>query len=196
MLRNSALERAASELANFHAPWGVASGWALDLFVGQQSRAHADVDIAVLRADQRQLRPQLIGRVEKVVEGRLADWTPAEVLALPTHEVHVTWPDGYHLEFLLNERNRETNEWVFRRDGRVRRPMRTAFVRAPIPYLAPEIVLLYKSKVPAPKDDADFRFVVSHLDSDRRSWLRQALDMIAPGHPWAIALAGSNGRHL
>ena len=193
---NVALERAASELSGFHAPWGVAGGWALDLFVGEQSRAHADVDIAVLRADQQQLRSQLTGHVEKVVEGQLADWTPAEVLTLPTHEVHVTWPDGYHLEVLMNEQNRETNEWVFRRDARVRRPMRAAFVLAPIPYLAPEIVLLYKSKDPAVKDNADFRFVFSHLDSDRRAWLRQALNMTAPGHPWATALSGSDGRQL
>ncbi len=32
-------------------PWAVAGGWALDLFAGTISRAHADLEITVPRAD-------------------------------------------------------------------------------------------------------------------------------------------------
>lgn len=187
---NSSLERAVSLMRNFHAAWGIAGGWALDLFIGQESRPHADIDIAILRADQRQLRTQLSGRVEKVVEGQLVHWSPTEVLTPPVHEVHVTWPDGYHLEFLLNEQDVETDEWVFRRDSRIRRPLAAAFAASGVPYLAPEIALLYKAKAPAAKDDADFRAVLSHLQDDQRSWLRQALELTAPGHRWASFLSG------
>ncbi len=186
---NSALERAVSVMRGFHAPWGIAGGWALDLFIGRESRSHVDIDIAVLRADQGQLRSQVSGRVEKVVERQLAEWSPTEVLELPAHEVHVRWPDGYHLEFLLNEQDRETGEWVFRRDARIRRPLAAAFVQGRLPYLAPEIVLLYKAKAPSAKDDADFRATLPHLQSDRRSWLRQSLDVTAPGHHWASILS-------
>jgi hypothetical protein len=186
---NSALERTVSVMRNFHAPWGIAGGWALDLFVGRELRPHADIDVAVLRADQLHLRAQLSGRVEKVVAHQLAEWSPTEVLALPVHEVHVTWPDGYQLEFLLNEQDRATNEWVFRRDPRIRRPMPAVFVSSRVPYLAPEIVLLYKAKAPAAKDIEDFCAVVPHLRNDQRVWLRDALDMAAPGHPWASALS-------
>lgn len=178
-------------MRNFQAPWAVAGGWALDLFVGRELRPHADIDIAILRADQRQLRAQLSGRVEKIVDHQRAEWLPAEELAPPIHEVHVTWPDGYALEFLLNECDPETNQWVFRRDGRIRRPMSAAFVMSRTPYLAPEIVLLYKSKAPQAKDHADFRTVLPHLGSDQRIWLREALDLSAPGHDWANVLAGS-----
>jgi hypothetical protein len=123
---NSVLERAVSLMRDFHAPWAIAGGWALDLFVGRESRSHADIDIAILRADQRQLRAQMSGRVEKLVEGKLAEWSPTEELTMPVHEVHATWPDGYQLEFLLNEQDRETREWVFRRDRRIRRSLAAA----------------------------------------------------------------------
>jgi len=176
-------------MRNFHAPWAIAGGWALDLFIGRESRSHADVDIAILRADQRRLRAQLSGRVEKVVDGQLAEWSPSEELILPVHELHVTWPDDYELEFLLNEYDPITREWVFRRDGRIRRPLAAAFVTGRIPYLAPEIVLLYKSKTPATKDDADFLTVLSHLRDEQRSWLRDALDVTAPGHNWVSILS-------
>src|SRR2546425_12898969 len=32
-------------------PWWVAGGWALDLYTGEQSRAHEDLDVGVLRAN-------------------------------------------------------------------------------------------------------------------------------------------------
>ena len=186
---NSDLERAVSLMRDFHAPWAIAGGWALDLFIGRESRSHADIDIAILRGDQRQLRAQISGRVEKVVEGQLAEWSPTEELTMPVHEVHATWPDGYQLEFLLNEQDGETREWVFRRDRRIRRSVAAAFVTGRVPYLAPEIVLLYKAKAPAAKDDADFLAVWSHLHDEQRWWLRQALDVTAPGHHWARILS-------
>ena len=72
---------------------GLAGGWALDLFIGRESRVHGDIDIAILRSDQQLLRSRLSGRVEKVVEGQLAEWSPTEVLMPPIHEMHVTWPE-------------------------------------------------------------------------------------------------------
>jgi hypothetical protein len=47
--------RLSSLMCSFHAPWWVAGGRALDFWMGRQTRAHQDVDVAVLRADQKQL---------------------------------------------------------------------------------------------------------------------------------------------
>src|SRR5580693_8045658 len=33
------------------APWWIAGGWAMDLFLGSQTRQHNDLDIGVLRRD-------------------------------------------------------------------------------------------------------------------------------------------------
>jgi hypothetical protein len=55
--------------------------------------------------------------------------------------------------------------------------------------LAPEIVLLFKSKAPRPVDEHDFRVAQPLLDSEARAWLSAVLERTAPGHPWATVLA-------
>lgn len=51
-----------------------------------------------------------------------------------------------------------------------------------LPYLAPELQLLYKSNDVRPKDDADAAIVIGLLDPERRGWLAAHLPA---GHPWA-----------
>src|SRR5947209_14473559 len=46
-------------LAEYHAPWAVAGGWALDLFLSRATRAHTDIDVAIWRSDQATLRSAL-----------------------------------------------------------------------------------------------------------------------------------------
>jgi hypothetical protein len=54
--------------------------------------------------------------------------------------------------------------------------------------LAPEIQLLYKCKGLRPKDQADFETVLPALDAARRGWLRSAIAVLSPAHPWLMAL--------
>jgi hypothetical protein len=178
-------------MRDFRGPWGFAGGWAIDLFLGVETRPHADVDIAILRDDQAALHRVLAGaRIEKVIDHTLVAWSPDETLALPIHEIHASWPDGLHLEFLLNERR--GGEWAFRRDERVRLPIERAFLsRDAMPFLTPEIALLYKSKGTAAKDDGDFHQALPHLGDERRAWLRDALARTMPDHHWVAALAES-----
>ena len=188
---NSGLERAAAIMRDFPGPWGVAGGWAIDLFLQRESRPHSDIDVALLHGDQQHLRSRIPaeGR-QKVVERRVSAWRDGEVLEPPLHEVHATWPDGYRLEFLLNDHDRERRHWLFRRDHRVSRPLVETFMRLDgVPYLAPEIVLLYKSKAPRAEDDADLAATLPHLGAVRRRWLREALSMTAPGHRWVETVA-------
>jgi hypothetical protein len=76
------------------------------------------------------------------------------------------------LEVLLNER--EANAFVFRRDSRVVASIDRTFIQSNsgIPVLAPEIVLLYKSKrAVEPKEQLDFSNMLNALDTERRQWL-------------------------
>ncbi|HEV2736058.1 MAG TPA: hypothetical protein VGV85_14520, partial [Longimicrobiaceae bacterium] len=50
------LDAVAAAMRGFGAPWCVAGGWALDLFLGRATRPHADVDLALFRDDQARLR--------------------------------------------------------------------------------------------------------------------------------------------
>jgi hypothetical protein len=60
-----------------------------------------------------------------------------------------------------------------------------------VPFLRPEIVLLYKASEPSPKNDADFAAVRSHLTQTASQWLREALEVIDPRHPWVPHLQSS-----
>jgi hypothetical protein len=188
---NELLIRVAMLMRPFNGMWGVAGGWAIDLSIGRQTRTHADIDVAILRDDQRPLR-ELLGDadVAQVVDGQLVPCGAEERLELPIHEIHAKWPDHFRVEFLLNERDRAADEWVFRRDARVRRALDVAFVRGRyLPYLAPELVLLFKSNDPSPKNDADFATVRPRLSVEQCSWLAGALATAQPTHRWIAQLS-------
>ena len=175
----------------FDRPWFIAGGWAIDLFLGEVTRTHADVDVAILRRDQRAVRDALPAwEFEKVVEGRREPWREGEWLNLPVHEIHGHRSGGAprEIELLLNEATDE--EWVFRRDARITRPLSKAVLRTPagVPFLAPEIVLLFKTKHPKPKDLEDFERARPRLGLRREHWLRGALETCHPRHPWIARL--------
>ncbi|GLC25939.1 nucleotidyltransferase domain-containing protein [Roseisolibacter agri] len=188
-----AVRAAADALRALRAPWAIAGGWALDLALGRVTRAHADVDVAVFRDDQDALRAALPDwHLDAVVDGRLVPWMPGTRLELPVHELHARPPAGRGeppLELLLNER--DATDWVYRRDAAVRLPLARAIrdVGGGLRALAPEVVLLYKSKAPRAADDRDFRAAQPLLDAEGRAWLQAALVRAAPAHPWAAALA-------
>jgi len=58
-----------------------------------------------------------------------------------------------------------------------------------IPFGRPEIVLLFKAKHARPKDDGDLAAALPHLGAERRDWLREALELVHPGHRWLGELA-------
>jgi len=175
----------------YGAPWGFAGGWAIDLFVGAPTRPHADVDIAVLRADQEKLRRALAGaRVDKMVGGSRLPWRATEWLTPPTHELHATWPDGAHVELGLNDSDAETADWIYRRDARIRLPLSRAFRSVgDLPILTPEVVLLFKSKAPAAKDDADLATALPRLDERSVAWLRDAIVATGGADHWVEMLS-------
>jgi hypothetical protein len=58
-----------------------------------------------------------------------------------------------------------------------------------IPYVIPEVVLLFKAKAPRPKDQSDFLQALPVMDSTRRSRLAGWLSRVHPGHPWLEVLS-------
>ena len=191
----SSLSSAVAELAHLlrelAAPWAVAGGWAIDLAVGRETRAHADLDVALLRKDQLALRPALPEwEFQIVVDGVLLPWPNGEWLAAPVFEVHARPANAeQEIEFLLNEQRGAT--WLYRRDPAVRRPLARVFRagQGGVPVLAPEVVLLYKSKAPRAVDEQDFRAGLPLLDVEARRWLAAALRRADAAHPWAAVLA-------
>jgi hypothetical protein len=187
------VEAVAMELKDVSFPWYISSGWALDLFLGQVTRLHHDVDVVVPRAAQLDLQTYLTGRGWKLVtpyEKRLELWPPHMHLGLPRHQVHAHRQERF-IDFLLTEMD---HVWKYRREPRVIRSLERIGLRTErgIPYLAPELVLLFKSKNTSdrerPKDQSDFEKTVSQLEPERRAWLHWALVATSPDHPWIQGL--------
>lgn len=56
-------------MRGFPAPWFISGGWAIDLFLGEVTRAHSDIEIGIFRCDQGALWRQLRGwTLEKAVD--------------------------------------------------------------------------------------------------------------------------------
>ena len=172
--------------------WWIAGGWALDLFLGQQTREHSDVDIAVFRDDQDLVRNHLPRWTFEYVDTGSHEripWRDDFRINVPIHEI---WAQsaGSHsqLEFLLNER--DATDWIFRRDKRARLPLShlDALQSSGVPFLPPEIVLLFKSNRLNPKNMADLAAVNPTFGSDSRAWLAAAIALTNSSHPWIASL--------
>jgi hypothetical protein len=179
---------AARLFAGVQAPWYIAAGWAIDLFLGGQRREHEDLEIAVPQLRFAEIAEALKGFELFVPVG------PGRVRPLVGDELpetgHQTWVREPRTGLWRLDVFREPSEgdtWICRRDARIRLPYSDVIERteAGIPYLRPEIVLLFKAKhAERPRDQADFADVVPRLEPERRRWLADALALVHPGHAW------------
>ncbi|WP_369211982.1 nucleotidyltransferase domain-containing protein [Streptomyces flavofungini] len=180
----------ARQLAGVLTPWYVAAGWALDLFRGRQTRAHGDIEIGIPAAGFPEVRRRFPGYVfDAAGSGRIWEDATPEVLAA----VHQTWlrdpATGNYLLDVFREPH-DGDIWICRRDERIRLPYSDIVhhTQDGIPYLAPELVLLFKAKHTRRKDQADFDATVPHLSTAQRETLAELLDRVHPGHPWTADL--------
>ena len=165
--------------------WWISGGHALELHLGRSWRGHADVDVGVIRAEADAVFELVADWHPHVASsGRLTPWDGTPLDAAANH--NNVWcrrsPDGpWELDVTVGDGS--SSEWIYRRDPTLRRPWAAAVLHSndDIPYLAPELQLLFKSKQIRPKDDVDAREVIPALDPDRRHRLGAWLP---PGHPW------------
>jgi hypothetical protein len=176
----------ARQLAGIAAPWCVAAGWALDLFRGRPTREHGDIEIAVPAASFPEVRDRFRGYAfDAVSSGRVwADAGP-EVLAA-THQTWLRDPVTGHYRLDVFREPHDGPTWICRHDPAIRLPYREVIRLGPdgVPYLAPELVLLFKAKHARPKDQADFESTLPYLSAAQRAALAGWLDRRYPGHRW------------
>jgi hypothetical protein len=173
----------AAQLEGVAAPWAFAAGWALELFAGRSWREHEDIEIAVPAARFDEVRPALDGLElwVPVGEGRLrrlaGGGEPGQTWVLERDA-------GWRLDVLREPSKGDT--WIYRRDAGLRIPHASLVERNTdgLPFVRPEVTLLFKAAAPRPKDEADFDAVAPLLDPARRGWLAAALRRLHPGHAW------------
>lgn len=105
-------------------------------------------------------------------------------------------PEHYLVDLFREPHDGAT--WVCRRDEHIRLPYAEAVRRSPagVPYLAPELVLLFTAKVCRAKDEHDLAAALPLLAADRRSAPAGWSGRLHPGHPWIDRLLdelGPNG---
>jgi aminoglycoside-2''-adenylyltransferase len=176
----------AQRLAGADFPWCVAGGWAVDLFLGEQTRPHGDLEIAV-PYDAFVRVPPLVPELEFWVpqgQGRLAPASPATLAG----ESHQSWAferaaGVWRVDVFREPHDGDT--WICRREPRIRLPYSRVIVPGEVPYLAPEIALLFKAKwSDLAKNQADFAAALPRLSEAQRTWLDDALALAHPDHPW------------
>lgn len=170
--------------------WYVSSGWAIDLFLGRVTRCHYDTDIVVARDDQLLLQQYLVERDWKFatyLNGVVGPWPLHMRLVLPRHQVHAHKQETM-IDLLFTDM--VDGVWRYRRNPSIIQTIEriTLTTANGIRFLAPEIVLLFKSintgKRSRPQDQADFTNVYPQLAPSQRAWLCWALLVTEPQHPW------------
>ena len=178
----------AAVLAGVDVPWYVAGGWALDLFLGQERRRHDDLEIAVPHARFDAVVDALAGlELYVVAASRVTPLHDDRDLLTRTHQTWVREPETGYWRLDVFREPSDDDEWIFRRDPRIRVPYRDAIEHtvAGIPYGRPELILLFKAaSAHEQKHAEDFAAVLPTLEPARRHWLADALALVHPGHPW------------
>ena len=177
----------ARRFARLDAPWYVAAGWAIDLFLGGERRRHEDLEVGVPRERFDAVARALAGFELFVVGSGLA-W-PLEAAGDAAAVNHQTWVREPGTGLWRLDVFREPSDgpmWICRRDERIRLPYGELIDWTPdgIPFARPEVVLLFKAKDARPKDDDDLAAVLARLGAKRRRWLADALELVHPGHRW------------
>ena len=165
--------------------WWIGGGRALELHLGRAWREHDDTDIGILRRDAPRLAEVLPGwELFVAAGGRVARWDGTALLAgRSQNNVWCRRDVGgpWQLDVTIGEGDDDT--WAYRRDPSFRLPWDEAVLHtaAGVPYLAPDLQLLYKSKSCRLKDDVDAAEVIPVLDDVRRERLARRLPA---DHPW------------
>jgi hypothetical protein len=180
------VDKVAAVMGTTDAVWWLSGGQALDRFVGRVTRAHGDIDVSIRRGDLARTAERLGDRLELKIAsgGRLYDLDAGPA----AESVHGLWArdrggGGWRVQ--INLEPVDGDDWVFRRDPRVRRPLREVVHDLEgLPCVNPAVQLLWKAKEPLPKDETDLANVLPLLPPDERAWLQAAIALAHPDCPW------------
>lgn len=202
-------------LKNINIDYAICGGSAIDLFVGRKTRPHKDLDVAVFGEDRDKIvlymlemgwniyEPCGCEYLHKITDVADQKRIKTNIWCVKPSSSHYRFTDHGHkmyaveqdgmeqenldfIEFLFNKR--KDGNFLYSRNNEIHRNMEKAILLSEtnIPYLAPEIVLLYKSTaLYNPEYKQDFDVALTKLDTNSREWLKNALVCMFPeGHEW------------
>lgn len=176
--------------------WWISGGHALELHTGESWRSHDDLDVGVCRSQAAEAYAWLDDwDLYLAAAGRLTPWDGRPLGAARSHNnVWARESEDCPWRFDLTVGSGIPREWVYRRDRSVTRPWNRAVLKSSsgVPYLAPDLQLLFKAKHTRPKDHVDAERVIPTLDGEARRFLA---DHLSPEHPWQRLLMDNPPTH-
>jgi hypothetical protein len=217
-------------LKDLNFEWLVCGGHAIDLFVGRETRGHKDLDIALFQEQRALAVKYLLEKGWRVFEpdsGALYEithlnadkqlksnlWcmtrnnTNYKLSSLGSNRFNVKQLNKEqkkldYIELLFN--THEDGFFIYRRNPNILRSLALyKMAYAGIPFLSPEIVLLYKSSFVqkltqgTPEQPQtyiqdyrhDFSVCLPLMDDEQKQWLKKALETeYMDGHEWLQSL--------
>lgn len=172
-IQSYSLEKVNSLFESLNIRWGFGGGWSLDLFLGEQTRTHSDIDVVVLQKDLSNVYEKLKDKFifYKAAAGQLTYWKGEQIT--PKYSIWVAESDDSPFVFEIVLIESINDEWLYKRNREIKGNMLTLFVIDRYPYLSPEIALLYKMEATQlrDKDIEDYRKVYSKLCINQKLWL-------------------------
>lgn len=195
--------------------YAIGGGQAIDLFLRYESRVHGDIDIVAFWKDRDKIIQFMQSRGFYVYEmlggGRVHRITDLSkqmylkrniccfregcplVKVYPLDDDDCGWFDFFHIgqkkldfiEFLFNDRSETHFEYA--RNREIKRELDKAILFSDgVPYLSPEMCLLYKSTDTEREGyQQDFELACKAMNSEQREWFKNALLRLNPqGHKW------------
>ncbi len=189
-MESAAVERVAAVMRQVEIWWAIAGGWALDLWLGEQTREHHDVEVVVRREDQTAAWDSLHNEWElSCIDPPSSGWSPwrrDRRIESPSFQLKAR-DSSREFDLFLESTSMDT--WFFRRDERVHRSIdKVITMRSGVPIVDPAVQLLYMARSEEPKNQHDFEVARPALDDASAEWLRSALAVVHPGHPWLAQL--------
>ncbi|MDO8614643.1 MAG: hypothetical protein Q7T33_02765 [Dehalococcoidia bacterium] len=208
--------RVADLMSTFRPRWSLCGGWAVDAWLGSQTRDHGDLDITVFSDDQRAIFDHLAGwhliAHDAPLPGDTSEPWDGRLLGLPAH-IHAAGPqsafiekdlaagvarsrDGFNLEVVLNDRSGD--DWILSHQPRISLPLRNGVRQSPwgLPTVVPGVLLFFKATAYTgtpnymrPRDRQDFLALKPRLSKEQRNWLREAISVVDAEHPWLSQLS-------
>ncbi len=211
------LKAASQLLGEMDFKWCFCGGWAIDLFLGKESRPHKDLDIMIFREDIHNVVGFLQSKGWTMEAPTRKGFIPVSSEDTASCEYDNLWcmNSAYPLDYLkVDEQNAynfyhydrdvqeqvdfieiqlsscEDNEFIYTKNQTIHMPIDKVFYkRDGLPFLAPEIVLLYKSKYLSADNQNDFDLATQLMDKEQTDWLVDALvTEYGNDHPWVEIL--------
>ncbi|WP_166243173.1 nucleotidyltransferase domain-containing protein [Paenibacillus turpanensis] len=190
-LMSPELDKIKEIMDGFIAPWYIAGGWSIDLFLGRKTREHKDMDLVIFRQYKEEVIEHFHGwDIQMVVfgEDRFEQVSRGMNIEKPNYCLHLRKGDEF-VEILFTDV--AEGSVIYRRDESVRMSL-DDFVhqdRAGRKFVTPEWQLLFKSKSPRLTDEEDFKNIIYSLSIKQLNWLKIALEHTNQNEEWKDQLS-------